>query len=71
MAGLRGKRLWRVPLNGTSASAALQAFLTGDHGRLRTVAPAGGDRLWLVTSNTTAGATRRTGRPRALEVRVR
>ncbi|CUW31267.1 MULTISPECIES: PQQ-dependent sugar dehydrogenase [Streptomyces] len=71
MAGLRGKRLWRVPLNGTSASAAPQAFLTGDHGRLRTVVPAGGDRLWLVTSNTDGRGDPKDGDDRVLEVRVR
>ncbi|MFJ5516255.1 PQQ-dependent sugar dehydrogenase [Streptomyces griseoluteus] len=52
MAGLRGERLWRVPLRSVSASAPPQAFLDGEYGRLRTVAPAGQDRLWLLTSNT-------------------
>ncbi|OQR63656.1 glucose sorbosone dehydrogenase [Streptomyces maremycinicus] len=52
MAGLRGQRLWRVPLKGTAASADPQAFLEGDHGRLRTVVSAGGDKLWVTTSNT-------------------
>ncbi|MEU6368141.1 PQQ-dependent sugar dehydrogenase [Streptomyces sp. NPDC046931] len=51
-AGLRGQRLWRVPLNGTEASAPPQAFLTGAYGRLRTVVAADGNRLWLTTSNT-------------------
>ncbi|GAA3067695.1 PQQ-dependent sugar dehydrogenase [Streptomyces glomeratus] len=52
MAGLRGQRLWRVPLNGTEASAPPQAFLKGAYGRLRTVVAADGNRLWLTTSNT-------------------
>ncbi|MFF8729629.1 PQQ-dependent sugar dehydrogenase [Streptomyces sp. NPDC015171] len=71
MAGLKGERLWRVPLNGTSAAADPQAFLTGRYGRLRTVVPAGGDRLWLVTSNTDGRGTPEKGDDRVLEVRVR
>ncbi|MEU2061516.1 PQQ-dependent sugar dehydrogenase [Streptomyces sp. NPDC013455] len=71
MAGLKGSRLWRVPLNGTSASAAPQAFLTGAYGRLRTVVPAGGDKVWLVTSNTDGRGSPAKGDDRVLEARVR
>ncbi|MFC9132096.1 PQQ-dependent sugar dehydrogenase [Streptomyces sp. NPDC057099] len=70
MAGLRGKRLWRIPLNGTEASAEPQAFLDGEYGRLRTVVPAGGDRLWLVTSNTDGRGSPKDGDDRILELRV-
>ncbi|NEE08631.1 PQQ-dependent sugar dehydrogenase [Streptomyces sp. SID7499] len=70
MAGLRGKRLWRIPLNGTEASAEPQAFLEGEYGRLRTVVPAGGDRLWLVTSNTDGRGDPKDGDDRILELRV-
>jgi glucose/arabinose dehydrogenase len=70
MAALRGQRLWRVPLAGTRAFAAPQAFLTGDFGRLRTVVPAGGDRLWLVTSNTDGRGRPHRGDDRILELRV-
>ncbi|GAP51951.1 oxidoreductase [Streptomyces azureus] len=70
MAGLRGKRLWRIPLNGTEASAEPQAFLEGEYGRLRTVVPAGGDRLWLVTSNTDGRGNPEDGDDRILELRV-
>ncbi|MFI5685003.1 PQQ-dependent sugar dehydrogenase [Streptomyces sp. NPDC051636] len=70
MAGLKGQRLWRVPLNGTKASAAPQAFLTGEYGRLRTVVAAGGDRMWLVTSNTDGRGTPEKGDDRILEARV-
>ncbi|MFD9933969.1 PQQ-dependent sugar dehydrogenase [Streptomyces massasporeus] len=70
MAGLRGKRLWRIPLNGTKASAEPQAFLDGEYGRLRTVVPAGGDRLWLVTSNTDGRGSPKDGDDRILELRV-
>lgn len=70
MAGLRGKRLWRIPLNGTQASAEPQAFLEGEYGRLRTVVSAGGDRLWLVTSNTDGRGSPKDGDDRILELRV-
>ncbi|WP_338783311.1 PQQ-dependent sugar dehydrogenase [Streptomyces sp. DG1A-41] len=70
MAGLRGKRLWRIPLNGTEASAEPQAFLEDEYGRLRTVVPAGGDRLWLVTSNTDGRGAPKDGDDRILELRV-
>ncbi|MFI1166789.1 PQQ-dependent sugar dehydrogenase [Streptomyces sp. NPDC020801] len=71
MAGLKGQRLWRIPLKGTVASAAPQAFLTGAYGRLRTVVSAGGDKLWLVTSNTDGRGTPRKGDDRILELQVR
>ncbi|MGQ4413720.1 sorbosone dehydrogenase family protein [Streptomyces sp. SAS_269] len=71
MAGLKGERLWRIPLRGTAASAAPQAFLTGEYGRLRTVVPAGNGRVWLVTSNTDGRGTPKKGDDRVLEVSVR
>ncbi|MBN0046152.1 PQQ-dependent sugar dehydrogenase [Streptomyces actuosus] len=70
MASLRGRRLWRVPLKGTEVSADPQAFLTGRYGRLRTVVPAGGDKLWLTTSNTDGRGDPASGDDRILEVRV-
>ncbi|MFE1026413.1 PQQ-dependent sugar dehydrogenase [Streptomyces sp. NPDC058818] len=70
MAGLRGERLWRVPLKGTEAAADPQAFLEGEYGRLRTVVPAGGDKLWLMTSNTDGRGDAKDGDDRILELRV-
>ncbi|MFC8999494.1 PQQ-dependent sugar dehydrogenase [Streptomyces rochei] len=70
MAGLRGERLWRVPLKGTEAAAVPQAFLEGEYGRLRTVVAAGGDRLWLVTSNTDGRGDAKGDDDRVLELRV-
>jgi glucose/arabinose dehydrogenase len=70
MAGLRGERLWRVPLDGTRAAAEPQAFLEGEYGRLRTVVAAGGDRLWLVTSNTDGRGDAKGNDDRILELRV-
>lgn len=70
MAGLRGRRLWRIPLKGTKASAPPQAFLMDTYGRLRTVVAAGGDRLWLTTSNTDGRGKPAKTDDRILEVRV-
>ncbi|MFC5721229.1 PQQ-dependent sugar dehydrogenase [Streptomyces gamaensis] len=52
LAGLRGERLWRVPLNGDRPAAAPQEFLKGEYGRLRTVLATDDGGLWLTTSNT-------------------
>ncbi|MFF3688974.1 PQQ-dependent sugar dehydrogenase [Streptomyces sp. NPDC002187] len=71
MAGLAGKRLWRVPLDGTQPSAGPQSFLTEKHGRLRTVLPAGGGRLWLVTSETDTRGTPEPGDDKILLLEVK
>ncbi|MER5630930.1 PQQ-dependent sugar dehydrogenase [Streptomyces nitrosporeus] len=73
MAGLRGERLWRVPLSGEPDEeplAAPQAFLEGEYGRLRTVVAAGGDRLWLVTSATDGRGNPEPGDDRILLLKV-
>jgi hypothetical protein len=70
MAGLRGQRLWRIPLKGTETSAPPQAFLTGAYGRLRTVLAAGGDKLWLTTSNTDGRGKPSASDDRVVEVEV-
>ncbi|MFI7294291.1 PQQ-dependent sugar dehydrogenase [Streptomyces sp. NPDC050121] len=70
MAGLKGQRLWRIPLKGTAASADPQAFLKSEYGRLRTVVSAGGDKLWVTTSNTDGRGDPRTGDDRILELEV-
>ncbi|MFE4666570.1 PQQ-dependent sugar dehydrogenase [Streptomyces sp. NPDC056716] len=70
MAGLGGERLWRVPLDGTEASADPQSFLTEEYGRLRTVVAAGGDKLWLVTSETDGRGSPGDGDDRILELEV-
>ena len=74
MAGLRGERLWRIPLSGEADGkplAAPQAFLKGKYGRLRTVLAAGGDNLWLVTSNTDGRGAPKAGDDRILLLKVR
>ena len=52
MAGLRGERLWEIPLDGTTTRDPIAHF-RGDYGRLRTVAVAhDGNSLLLSNSNT-------------------
>ncbi|MFG3657964.1 PQQ-dependent sugar dehydrogenase [Streptomyces sp. NPDC047706] len=70
MAGLGGERLWRIPLDGTKTSADPQAFLEGEHGRLRTVLAAGGGKLWLTTSETDGRGSPEAGDDRILELEV-
>ncbi|AXG80477.1 PQQ-dependent sugar dehydrogenase [Streptomyces paludis] len=71
MAGLRGARLWRIPLAGRESAAAPEAFLEGKYGRLRTVLAAGGDGMWLVSSNTDGRGTPRAGDDRILRLTVK
>ncbi|MFD6956974.1 PQQ-dependent sugar dehydrogenase [Streptomyces venezuelae] len=71
MAGLRGERLWRVPVRGVEGDPEPQAFLEGEHGRLRTVLAAGGDKLWLVTNETDSRGTPEKGDDKILEVQVK
>ncbi|MFD9422046.1 PQQ-dependent sugar dehydrogenase [Streptomyces sp. NPDC060054] len=74
MAGLRGQRLWRIPLSGTTGKeplAAPQSFLDKKYGRLRTVMSAGGDKVWLVTSNTDGRGSPKPGDDRIMLLEVR
>jgi glucose/arabinose dehydrogenase len=69
VAGLRGQRLWRVPLTGDVASplGTPEAFLEGELGRLRDVAVTPEGTLWVLTNNTSRG-TPRPGDDRVAEV---
>lgn len=71
MAGLRGERLWRIPLDGTEPVADPESFLAEEYGRLRTVVAAGGDKLWLVTSETDNRGTPEPGDDRILNLEVK
>lgn len=74
MAGLRGERLWRIPLDGREPVAAPQSFLQGKYGRLRTVVAdpgTGGGGLWLVTSETDGRGSPEKGDDRILRLEVR
>lgn len=71
MAGLRGERLWRIPVRGVEGTVEPQSFLEGKHGRLRTVVAAGKDKLWLVTNETDSRGTPEKGDDKILEVTVK
>ncbi|MFD3545809.1 PQQ-dependent sugar dehydrogenase [Streptomyces sp. NPDC058655] len=71
MAGLKGKRLWRIPLSGTGPVAEPEAFLEGKYGRLRSVVALGGDRVLLVTSETDGRGSPEAGDDRILTLTVR
>ena len=64
VAGLRGERLWAVPLDGEKVGKP-RAHFVGEYGRLRAVAAAPDGSLWLGTSNTDGN-----GRPRAGDDRI-
>ncbi|MFD0257122.1 PQQ-dependent sugar dehydrogenase [Kitasatospora indigofera] len=70
MAALRGTRLWRIPLAGTTTAAPPQEFLNGTYGRLRTVLTDGDGTLLLSTSNTDGRGDVRPGDDRVLRLRV-
>jgi len=57
MAGLRGIRLWEIPLDGTSTGKPIAHF-TGTYGRLRTVMPSHDGSSLLLTSSNTDGRGR-------------
>ena len=71
IAGLRGERLWRVPLRGDEPAAKPQSFLEGKYGRLRTVVSDGSDGLWLVTSETDTRGNPSGKDDRILKLKVR
>jgi glucose/arabinose dehydrogenase len=53
MAALRGERLWRIPINGTTETVGTPtAYYVGTYGRLRTVIQVpGSDTMWMSTTN--------------------
>lgn len=70
LAGLRGQRLWLVPLEGTDAGAPVDA-LQGRYGRLRTVTATPDGALWVTTSNRDGRGVPVEADDRILEVRLR
>jgi len=67
MAGLRGERLWQIPIPGGKAGTP-KALLTGKYGRLRTVAVAPDGSLWLTTSNRDGRGSPRRGDDRIIRL---
>lgn len=67
MAGLRGERLWQIPIDGSQAGRP-RDHLTGEYGRLRTVVLAPDGTLWLTTSNTDGRGDPRDGDDRILRL---
>ncbi|WP_337061560.1 PQQ-dependent sugar dehydrogenase [Kineococcus sp. G2] len=58
VAGLRGERLWRVPLTPEGPTGTPEAYLQGALGRLRSVEVGPDGSLWVLTSNTFRGEPR-------------
>ena len=69
MAGLRGERLWRVPLDGDHPAAAPTALLDHTAGRLRTVLAEPDGTLLVTTGNTDGRGDPRPGDDRLLRLR--
>jgi len=70
MAGLRGERLWQIPLtdSATNPTGEPVAQLTDVYGRLRTVQVAPDGSLWVSTSNTDGRGDVRDGDDRILRL---
>jgi glucose/arabinose dehydrogenase len=68
MAALRGERLWRIPTSDGQVTEEPTAFLSGEYGRLRTVAAAPDGSLWVITSNTDGRGDPASGDDRILRV---
>ena len=69
MAGLRGERLWEIPVDGTDTGEPVGHF-EGDYGRLRTVVVSSdGQSLLLTGSNTDGRGDVQNGDDRLLQVR--
>ncbi len=71
VAGLRGQRLWQVPVAGVGETGEVgepQAYLTGEYGRLRAVELAPDGSLWVLTNNTDGRGDPRPGDDRILRV---
>jgi glucose/arabinose dehydrogenase len=74
MAGLRGQRLWRLPVQDGRPSGDPAAYLEGQYGRLRAVHVAPDGALWVTTSNTDratlGGEPARNGDDRILRIEL-
>jgi glucose/arabinose dehydrogenase len=66
---LRGECVWKVPLRGTSVGKPTR-LLSGELGRIRTVAAAPDGTLWVTTSNRDGRGSPRGGDDRIVAIRV-
>ncbi len=69
VAGLRGQRLWQVPLDGEEVGTPV-SHLDGQLGRLRLVTEAPDGSLWVVTNNTDGRGEPRDGDDRIVRLPV-
>lgn len=69
MTGLRGQRLWAIPV-GAGRAGSPEAFFVGELGRLRAIERAPDGSLWLVTNNTDGRGQPRAGDDRILRLAV-
>jgi glucose/arabinose dehydrogenase len=67
--GLKGERLWQVPLHGTTVGQP-RAWFRGRLGRIRTVVAAPGGGLWITTSNTDGRGDPKDGDDRIVAVEL-
>jgi glucose/arabinose dehydrogenase len=67
MAGLRGERLWQIPIPNDTVGTP-KPLLVGQYGRLRTVAVAPDGSLWLTTSNRDGRGSPRQGDDRIIRL---
>ncbi|MER0477713.1 PQQ-dependent sugar dehydrogenase [Streptomyces sp. Edi2] len=71
MAALRGERLWRIPVDGSSAGTP-KAYYTHDYGRLRTVESVPGTQsLWLTTTNADNNGNGEAGSDKVFQIDLR
>ncbi|WP_232828235.1 PQQ-dependent sugar dehydrogenase [Kribbella monticola] len=70
MAGLRGERLWAIPVADGRRTGEPVAYFTKRFGRLRTVEAAPDGSLWLTTSNTDGRGNPKPGDDRILRVTI-
>jgi glucose/arabinose dehydrogenase len=70
MAGLRGRRLWQIPLREDGVGEP-RALFDGEYGRLRTVVATPDGALWLTTSNRDGRGNPAAGDDRVLDLSLR
>ncbi|MBA2894080.1 PQQ-dependent sugar dehydrogenase [Nonomuraea soli] len=68
MAGLRGQKLWQIPLSDDGTAGEPVARFDGQYGRLRAVAATPDGTLWFGTSNHDGRGSPRQGDDRVLEL---